>query len=330
MLDVAATPRLSFVIPVRNDARNLRVCLASILAAIPDGLDVEILVGDNGSVDDSAQVASAAGARVLTLPGVTVAGIRNIAAREARGDVLAFVDADHALEPGWAGAALAAMEQPGVVAAGAPYHPPAGGTWVQRMYDAFRDHRETPTDVEWLGSGNLVVSRQAFAQAGGFDTRLLTCEDVDLCQRLRQRGGRIVDVPAMRTTHFGDPATLKALFFGELWRGHDNLKTSLRSTPTLRGLPSIAIPVVNLALVATALVGLATAFNGGAVAAGLAVAGTALLASLRALVMVRRLGTRSAVEAVRALAVAVTYDLARALAPLWPGPHAARRRAEAR
>jgi hypothetical protein len=176
----------------------------------------------------------------------------------------------------------------------------------------------------------LVVSRRAFARVDGFDTSLVTCEDVDLCQRLRQHGGRIVQVPAMKTTHFGDPATLKALFFGELWRGRDNLRTSLRSRPTLRGLPSIAIPLVDLALVATALVGLITTVNGGAVAAALAAVGITLLASLRALVMVRRLGTRSAVDALRALAVAVTYDVARALAPVWSGPHAARRRAEAR
>ncbi|MDO8835489.1 MAG: hypothetical protein Q7V01_07825 [Vicinamibacterales bacterium] len=59
-------------------------------------------------------------------------------------------------------------------------------------------------------------------------------------------------------------------------------------------------------------------------------AGIVSLAALRAVLMIRRLRTASPLDAIQALVVALTYDLARALAPLWPGPHAARRRAEAR
>ena len=54
--------RFSFVIPVRDDARRLEVCLASIAANdYPRDL-VQIIVVDNGSRDDSAAVARAAGA----------------------------------------------------------------------------------------------------------------------------------------------------------------------------------------------------------------------------------------------------------------------------
>ena len=62
---------------------------------------------------------------------------------------------------------------------------------------------------------------------GGFDAQLTACEDVDLCNRLRQAGHRIVADPAMRNVHYGDPSTLTALFFGELWRGRDNLQRDL-------------------------------------------------------------------------------------------------------
>lgn len=323
-------PLISFVIPVRNDARHLCGCLASIVADVPSGIAHEIVVADNGSSDDSASVARAAGARVLSLPGLTVAELRNRAAREARGTYLAFVDADHEIAPGWTRCAIDTLDRPGIAAAGAPYYPPEGATWVQRMYDAFRDHGTEVTGVEWLGSGNMVVVRDAFLAVGGFDTTLVTCEDVDLCQRLRAGGDRLVCAPRMRTTHHGDPATLKALFFGELWRGKDNLRTSLRTPPTLRGLPSIAIPVADLLLATVAVSGIVTVLHGGGWLAATGAAGIVALAALRAAVMVRRLRTVSPLEAVQAMTVALTYDMARALAPVWSGPHAARRRAEAR
>jgi GT2 family glycosyltransferase len=321
---------ISFVVPVRNDAAHLKVCLASIMADVSSRDSVEVLVADNGSSDNSAETARAAGARVLTLPGLSVAEIRNRAAQEAHGEFLAFVDADHQIAPGWIRSALETLTRAGVVAAGAPYHPPIDGTWVQRMYDTFRDHAEGVGDVEWLGSGNLIVAREAFLAVGGFDAALVTCEDVDLCQRLRARGGRIVRDSRLRTTHFGDPATIRALFFGELWRGRSNLQVSLSTTPTLRGLPSIAIPVADLLLLVAGIVGLGTVLHGGGWAALAAVVGILALAVPRAAVMVSRLRTVSAANTMQAMTVAVAYDVARALAPVWSGPHAARRRAEVR
>ena len=67
--------------------------------------------------------------------------------------------------------------------------------------------RSTPERVTWLGSGNMAVRRSAFEEVGGFDTTLETCEDVDLCRKLRARGyvtpGRPADGqhPSRRSAH---------------------------------------------------------------------------------------------------------------------------------
>ena len=60
---------VSFVIPVRNDARRLHRCLASIAANCYPPDRIEIIVADNGSQDDSAAVAGQAGARVSAFRG---------------------------------------------------------------------------------------------------------------------------------------------------------------------------------------------------------------------------------------------------------------------
>jgi hypothetical protein len=323
-------PLVSFVVPVRNDAGHLRACLASIAADAAAAGRFEILVADNGSTDASRDVARAAGALVFEWPGLTVAEMRNRAAQEARGAVLAFVDADHEIARGWTRGAIDALQKPGVVAAGAPYDAPRDGTWVQRLYNTLRDHSEGTSDVEWIAGGNLAVWREAFLTVGGFDTSLVTCEDVDLCQRLRGKGGRLLQDARMRTTHFGDPATLEALFFGELWRGRDNLRAGFRTPVTLRGLPSLVIPVADLALMVAGAAGMLGAAYGGFTIAALSLGAIAALAALRAIVMASRLPSLSFADAAGAFAVALTYDVARALAPLWGAPHAARRRAERR
>jgi GT2 family glycosyltransferase len=132
--------------------------------------------------------------------------------------LLAFVDADQELDPGWCDAAIHALADASVTAVGAQYHAPADGTWVQRMYDRMRGHQPGTRGAAWLPSGNFVIRRTAFGRAGGFDTSLETCEDVDLCQRITAAGGRLFSVDRLRSIHHGDPATL-GLVQGELWRG---------------------------------------------------------------------------------------------------------------
>jgi glycosyltransferase involved in cell wall biosynthesis len=181
---------ISVIVPVRNDGRRLARCLRSIRSGEPPG--VEVIVADNGSTDDSVQVARSAGARVLELPGRRVSELRNEAAAVASAPILAFVDADH--EPGeqWIEAALQIMADTGITAAGALYESPSSGTWVQHLYGALRGRTRGRGPARWLGSGNLVVRARAFQDLGGFDTRLEACEDVDFCQRLRRAGGAIV------------------------------------------------------------------------------------------------------------------------------------------
>jgi cellulose synthase/poly-beta-1,6-N-acetylglucosamine synthase-like glycosyltransferase len=318
---------LSFIVPVRNDADHLRRCLSSINESA-QALPFELIVADNGSTDESARVGQAAGARVLSLPKLRVSSLRNAAARVARGDVLAFIDADHEIDSGWSRAALDLLGDESIVAVGAQYRAPGEGTWVQRMYDRFRRHRRGCHEVTWLPSGNLAVRRASFERVGGFDTSLETCEDVDFCQRLVSCGGRLLSSDALRSTHYGDPQTLKALFLGELWRGRDNLRVSVRAPLTLRGLPGILIPVVNVLALAIILLGALIPVVGGP---ALIVAGTAvfaLLTTVRAwsLLWQPESSALSVTVMAQAVVVAGVYDAARALALVAPAGHELRRR----
>ena len=319
-------PVISFIVPVRNDAGHLRRCLGAIRAS-SRALPVEMIVIDNGSTDESVEVARTAGARTMVMPGRRVADLRNAAAGLAAADLLAFVDADHEIDPDWSRAAVEVLQDPSVSAVGSQYRAPAEGTWVQRMYDRLRRHEPGCRPVEWLPSGNLVVRKSAFERVGGFDTSLETCEDVDFCQRLVAAGGRLIATDRLRSVHRGDPKTLKALFLGELWRGRDNLRVSLRRPLKLAALPSIAIPVVNLFALSATLLGLATIAYGGAVLVATGIAAFALLTVVRAgsLLWQTEPLTPNTMRVVQALAVAGAYDSARALALVVRAGHQARK-----
>ena len=86
---------ISIVIPVKNGGEDLRRCLRGIADQRLDE-EVEVLVSDSGSVDDSRDVARSAGARVLDVGAADFlhGATRNLAAAEARGDVLVFTSQD--------------------------------------------------------------------------------------------------------------------------------------------------------------------------------------------------------------------------------------------
>ena len=86
------TPTVSFIVPVRNDAERLEVCLRSMRANVHAGAAIELIVVDNGSVDGSAEVARKAGAKVIRIEEAGVSHLRNVGA--ALGPVVALCKAE--------------------------------------------------------------------------------------------------------------------------------------------------------------------------------------------------------------------------------------------
>jgi GT2 family glycosyltransferase len=304
---------VTFIVPVRNDAVRLERCLESLRAAAA-AISHEIIVMDHGSTDNSADVARRLGARSVTRETGNVAALRNEGATLSAAPAIAFVDADHQVSGGWLAAALEGLKQPGVGAVGAPYHAPPNGTWVQRTYDGFRRHPTRNESAEWFGAGNLVVRRDAFKAAGGFDVRFESCEDVDLCFRLREAGWRLLCVPAMHSVHHGDPPTLRRLFLSELWRGRDNLRVSMRGPWSRRNLVSMMIPVVQLAAFGTLVLSLATGHSSRVVISLVAAAAIVALVTLKAVWLVWNSRPPNRVGLPAAILVAATFDAGRALA----------------
>lgn len=259
----AELPRISVVIPVRNDAARLAVCLRSLREQIYPAERWELIVVDNGSTDASRDVARQSGATVLCFPGLKVGALRNRGVAAASGDILAFVDADHELPSDWMHRGLAALEaEEGVAAAGAPCEVPEDATWVQRVWSVHRLRRCGRHTTRWLGSGNLFVRREAFVRIGGFREDLVAAEDVDLCLRLARTCGRVVCDPAIVNRHHGEPATLWQFICKEFWRGSSGLWAFVTQGMPLAELPTLVYPLYHLIGVSVSLGGVLAALAG--------------------------------------------------------------------
>ena len=252
---------ITIVIPARNSARTIDECLRSVLEAAPAELR-EIIVVDNGSTDQTLDAVKRYPVRVEIIPPGFVSRSRNVGARLAKHPIVAFVDSDCAVDDGWHGAICAALQDPAVGVVGSRHDAPRNGTWVQRAWDLAHSRDRRPgnaRDVVYVPAGNMALRAAVFAEARGFDETLETGEDPDLCARVAATCLRIVEEPRMRCTHFGEPATLAAVFRRERWHGRgtrlrygDGRLAPIMLTSAAFGAAAIACTVATTAALAGA------------------------------------------------------------------------------
>ena len=202
---MSPAPPTTIVVPAYNASATIQKCLEALRGAAAPGS--EIVVVDDGSSDDTAALAAAAGARVLRLDGNHGPGAaRNRGTREARGDVLVFVDSDVVVAPDAIDRARRALAESQVAAVFGSYddHPAAPG-----LVSQFRNllhhwvHQTSSPDAFTFWAGLGAIRRSVFDAVGGFDERGpdAVLEDVELGQRIRAAGHRILLDPAMQGTH---------------------------------------------------------------------------------------------------------------------------------
>ena len=194
--------RLSVVISVRNGARHLARCLPSLE---PQRSDIhELIVVDDGSADATSSVARAAGVTLVRLvaPRGICAG-RNAGAARASGEILAFIDADTVVRPGWA-AALREAFATGASLVGGASHWPEPRTLAERYRSVSSQHDEQGLNgfLPFIAGSNFAIRRDVFEQLGGFDETLPGTEDVDLSFRAQLAGHRVTFADEAALVHF--------------------------------------------------------------------------------------------------------------------------------
>lgn len=190
----ANAPRLSVVVCTRNGSRTLRECLESLKAL--NYPDYEVLVIDDGSTDATPEIAK--GFDFVTYHRQEPAGLsvaRNRGAELATGSVVAYTDDDCIAHADWLLHLSDTFADERVLAAGGPNIPPPPRNRIERVVAAAPGAPAhvllSDTEAEHLPGCNLAIRKEALHAIGGFTADFTTAgDDVDICWRLREHGGR--------------------------------------------------------------------------------------------------------------------------------------------
>lgn len=209
-----STPRVTVVVPMRNESATIAQCLRSILDNRVEG-DFEVLVLDGASTDDSVAVVRQLAEhdpRVALLPNPerlqAAAFNRGLAA--ARGEFLVRMDAHTLYEPDYIAECVRLLEETGAAGVGGVQRA-TGTNAVGRAIavavssrfaagDAKYRHATEPAwvDTVYLGAWRTSTLRDV----GGMNPRWAVNEDYEMNTRIRDRGGRMYLSPTIRSTYF--------------------------------------------------------------------------------------------------------------------------------
>jgi len=227
--ETGPAPVLSIILVNFNDALHLPECLSSI-ETNAGGIDREVMVVDNASTDGSAALVAERFPRVRLIRNEKNEGFgraNNRAVRDSRGEFLLFLNTDVVLHVGALGLLMEEMRaHPETGAVGPALLTPSGRfqasfggrtgffselakksflnglrTWsLWKEKDAFK--------VRWVSGAFLLTRRQVFLEAGGFDEGyFLYFEDIDLCERVLEKGWKVILLPEAVSLHNGGAST---------------------------------------------------------------------------------------------------------------------------
>ncbi len=193
-------PLVSVVIPAYNAEKFIVQALDSLVAQTYPA--VEVIVVDDGSRDATSDVVARAhpSVRCIRQPNGGASSARNRGVQEARGELVAFLDADDAWHPDKLRAQVALMRRhPDVLLSRtglsevplttlAPFPDVADGLPEHRLIASLGPSLLSP----YFATSTVMVRRQAFLDVGAFDTALKVAEDVDLYLRILARCPKVL------------------------------------------------------------------------------------------------------------------------------------------
>lgn len=233
-MSVGFNPRITVILPVRNEEKYLQAAVQSVLSQDYPG-EIEVLLAIAPSIDSTKEVATQICAanqniKIIDNPkGLTTTGM-NLAIAEATGEVIVRVDAHSELAAGYLARGVEILRETDSVLVGGIMN--ARGKSPLQSAVAFgygsrfglgggRYHlggEEGEAESAYLG----IFDTQALRSVGGYDEGIIRGEDWDLAQRLKRAGGRVWFSPELIVDYWprsSAQALAKQFYSTGIWRG---------------------------------------------------------------------------------------------------------------
>ena len=193
---------ISIVIPVHNAAGTLSECLQAIKDC--DYVEHEVIVVDDASSDASVEVAARHNCRLVRLPeNIGAARAKNLGAREAKGDIILFTDADIMLQPDTLSLVARYFEDPTIAGAVGllgqklkydNFSSQFKNLWMYYTYQRLAGSQAARRGVGLFFTSIASIRKDVFEQMGGFDSNYRGAsitEDIEFGQRLLSAGYKV-------------------------------------------------------------------------------------------------------------------------------------------
>ncbi len=188
-------PKVTIVIPAYNEAKVITPCIEACLNQ--DYPNLEVIVVDNASSDNTSEVASKFPVRVIREERKGLLWARQCGLDHATGEIVANVDADCLPAKNWVSRGVKFFKDPGVSGVSGPYHyydAPLLPRLVilicmKYLYSAMNIFlRLTKQGAITIG-GNTLIRKSVFSMAGGYTTSIeFWGEDIDTAMKLSKIG----------------------------------------------------------------------------------------------------------------------------------------------
>lgn len=204
-------PLVSVVIPLYKGEKTIEPVLAAAHAS--DFTDFEIVIVNDCSPDDSLGVLRRLEARyphrLIDLPeNMGVSKARNRGAKEARGEIILFIDADCIVLPDTIGRCAEELQKGESVCVGGVYtRNPWDSDFFSRFQSLYINHVESKTEhPDYIATHCMAIWRKTFDEFGGFITdsfigHAASVEDVEFCHRLLKAGHQLTQSADIQVQH---------------------------------------------------------------------------------------------------------------------------------
>ena len=197
---------VSVVVPVYNANRQIYTLLESLNQQIYENPFVVILVDDGSSqkleIDKEWENLELQIIRLEKNQGPAAA--RNAGITASKSELIVFTDADCQPEPYWLAKMTAPFADKSVTGVKGAYKTTQADLWARLAQIEFLERYEflkQSSDIDFIDTYSAAFRREDLIEVDGFDTRLITNEDVDLSFRIKERGGKFVFVPEALVEH---------------------------------------------------------------------------------------------------------------------------------
>ncbi len=197
-------PRISVIVCTYNGNRTVRDCLEGMLRL--EYPNFEVIVVNDGSTDKTEETIRKYGFRMINTKNSGLSNARNLGLRAATGEIVAYIDDDAYPDPHWLSYLAATFMNTDYVGVGGPNIAPADDGPVAGCVAAAPGGPVhvlvSDCEAEHIPGCNMAFRTDALKAIGGFDRQFRSAgDDVDVCWRLQQRGGRLGFNPAAIVWH---------------------------------------------------------------------------------------------------------------------------------